>query len=80
MIESRSERYIFPTEMLQPTRDPEQLRGKLLKVLLVGRDTTASLLLGNTFHVLTRRLDIGKKLKALVDDELQGTKLKSEER
>ncbi|KAH7346609.1 cytochrome P450 [Rhexocercosporidium sp. MPI-PUGE-AT-0058] len=71
-IESKSERYVFLTEMLNSTRDPKQLRDELLNILLAGRDTTASLL-SNTFHVLARRPDIWKKLKAEVD-ELQGVK------
>ncbi|CZS96200.1 probable cytochrome P450 52A12 [Rhynchosporium graminicola] len=71
-IESTSERYVFLTEMLKSTRDPKQIRDELLNILLAGRDTTASLL-SNTFHVLARRPDIWKKLKAEVD-ELQGVK------
>ena len=66
------ERYVFLTEMLKSTRDPKQLRDELLNILLAGRDTTASLL-SNTFHVLARRPDIWKKLKAEVDG-LQGLK------
>ena len=66
------ERYIFLTELLKTTRDPRELRHELLNILLAGRDTTASLL-SNTFHVLARRSDIWKKLKAEVD-ELNGQK------
>lgn len=66
------ERYVFLTEMLKSTTDPKQLRDELLNILLAGRDTTASLL-SNTFHVLARRPDIWKKLKAEVDG-LQGLK------
>lgn len=61
------ERYVFLTEMLKSTTDPKQLRDELLNILLAGRDTTASLL-SNTFHVLARRPDIWKKLKAEVDE------------
>jgi cytochrome P450 len=68
----RPERYVFLTEMLKSTTDPKQLRDELLNILLAGRDTTASLL-SNTFHVLARRPDIWKKLKAEVDG-LQGLK------
>jgi cytochrome P450 len=57
---------------LKSTTDPKQLRDELLNILLAGRDTTASLL-SNTFHVLARRPDIWKKLKAEVD-ELQGAR------
>lgn len=66
------ERYVFLTELLKSTRDPVQLRSELLNILLAGRDTTASLL-GSAFHVLARRPDIWKKLKAEVD-ELNGVK------
>jgi cytochrome P450 len=66
------ERYVFLTEMLKSTTDPKQLRDELLNILLAGRDTTASLL-SNTFHVLARRPDIWKKLKAEVDG-LRGMK------
>ncbi|KAL2069998.1 hypothetical protein VTL71DRAFT_14678 [Oculimacula yallundae] len=72
LIESEPERYVFLTEMLKSTRDPKQLRDELLNILLAGRDTTASLL-SNTFHVLARRPDIWKKLRAEID-ELQGIK------
>jgi cytochrome P450 len=68
----KQERYVFLTEMLKATRDPKQLRDELLNVLLAGRDTTASLL-SHTFHVLARRPDIWKKLKAEID-ELDGHK------
>ncbi|KAI9054533.1 hypothetical protein LZ554_001689 [Drepanopeziza brunnea f. sp. 'monogermtubi'] len=71
-IDGKSERYVFLTEMLKSTRDPKQLRDELLNILLAGRDTTASLL-SNTFHVLARRPDIWKRLKAEVD-ELGGMK------
>jgi cytochrome P450 len=66
------ERYTFLTELLKSTRDPVQLRSELLNILLAGRDTTASLL-SSTFHVLARRPDIWRKLKAEVD-ELNGAK------
>jgi len=66
------ERYVFLTEMLKSTRDPKQLRDELLNILLAGRDTTASLL-SHTFHVLARRPDIWRKLKAEID-ELDGEK------
>ncbi|KAF7854577.1 hypothetical protein EAF04_010386 [Stromatinia cepivora] len=65
-------RYLFLTEMVKATRDPKQIRDELLNILLAGRDTTASLL-SNTFHVLARRPDIWKKLKAEVN-ELHGEK------
>jgi cytochrome P450 len=65
-----AERYVFLREMVKATRDPNQLRDELLNILLAGRDTTASLL-SVTFHVLARRPDIFKKLKAEVN-ELRG--------
>lgn len=67
-IDSKGEsgRYVFMTELLKATTDAKQLRDELLNILLAGRDTTASLL-SNTFHVLARRPDIWKKLKAEVD-------------
>jgi cytochrome P450 len=65
-----SERYVFLDEMVKATRDPQRLRDELLNILLAGRDTTASLL-SHTFHVLARRPDIFKKLKAEID-ELEG--------
>lgn len=67
-----ADRYVFLTEMAKATRDPIQLRDELLNILLAGRDTTASLL-SVTFHVLARRPDIFKKLKAEVDG-LDGVK------
>lgn len=67
-----SGRYVFLTEVAKKTRDPNQLRDESLNILLAGRDTTASLL-SHTFHVLARRPDIVKKLKAEVD-ELGGKK------
>lgn len=67
-----ADRYVFLTEMAKATRDPIQLRDELLNILLAGRDTTASLL-SVTFHVLARRPDIFKKLKAEVDG-LNGVK------
>lgn len=66
------ERYTFLTELVKSTQDPKQLRDELLNILLAGRDTTASLL-SNTFHVLARRPDIWKQLKAEVDT-LEGGK------
>lgn len=66
------ERYVFLTEMLKSTTDPKQLRDELLNILLAGRDTTASLL-SNTFHVLARRPEIWKKLRAEIDG-LRGAK------
>lgn len=67
-----TERYVFLSELTKSTRDRRQLRDELLNILLAGRDTTASLL-SITFHVLARRQDIFKKLKAEVDS-LQGEK------
>lgn len=67
-----SGRYVFLTELTKKTRDPKQLRDECLNILLAGRDTTASLL-SHTFHVLARRPDIFKKLKAEID-ELGGRK------
>jgi cytochrome P450 len=66
------ERYVFLTEILKSTTNPKQLRDELLNILLAGRDTTASLL-SNTFHVLSRRPEIWKKLMAEVDG-LRGAK------
>ncbi|RDW75176.1 putative cytochrome P450 52A12 [Coleophoma cylindrospora] len=68
----RAERYIFLDELVKATRNPKQIRDELLNVFLAGRDTTASLL-SHSFHVLARRQDIWKKLKAEVD-ELNGAK------
>jgi cytochrome P450 len=67
-----SGRYVFLTEVAKRTRDPKQLRDECLNILLAGRDTTASLL-SHTFHVLARRPDIFKKLKAEID-ELRGAR------
>ena len=66
------ENYFFLKELAKATRDPKRLRDELLNILLAGRDTTASLL-SITFHILARRADVFKKLKAEVD-ELRGTK------
>ena len=70
--DGQPERYTFLSELVKSTKNPKQLRDELLNILLAGRDTTASLL-GNTFHVLARRPDIWRKLKAEVD-QLGGKK------
>lgn len=60
------ERYVFLNELAKATKDPVQLRDELLNILLAGRDTTASLL-SNTFHALSRRPNVWRKLRAEVD-------------
>ena len=57
-------RYDCLNELAEATEDPRQLRDEPLNILFAGRDTTASLLLSNTFHLLAHRLDIWSKLKA----------------
>lgn len=65
-LASGKAKYTFLYELCSRTKDPYTLRSELLNVLLAGRDTTAGLL-SNTWHVLSKRPDICKKLRAEVD-------------
>ncbi|KXT08237.1 hypothetical protein AC579_77 [Pseudocercospora musae] len=47
------EKVVFLEALAKQTRDPDELRGQLLNILLAGRDTTASLL-SWLFHQLLR--------------------------
>ncbi|KAK6373919.1 hypothetical protein LTS17_007889 [Exophiala oligosperma] len=60
-------RYVFLRELLRQTQDLYALRSELLNILLAGRDTTAGLL-SNTWHVLSKRPDIWRKLRAEVEE------------
>ncbi|KAB8221050.1 cytochrome P450 [Aspergillus novoparasiticus] len=57
--------YVFLRELVKETKDPEELRTQLLNILLAGRDTTAGLL-GWTFYLLSRHVDVYQKLRAVV--------------
>ncbi|KAK6814149.1 hypothetical protein RU639_010061 [Aspergillus parasiticus] len=57
--------YVFLRELVKETKDPEELRTQLLNILLAGRDTTAGLL-GWTFYLLSRHVDVYEKLRAVV--------------
>ncbi|CAG8950261.1 hypothetical protein HYFRA_00008499 [Hymenoscyphus fraxineus] len=65
-FDKEGERYVFLTELIKSTRDPQVLRDQLLNILLAGRDTTASLL-SNTFHALVRNPHVFQQLKAEID-------------
>ncbi|CAG8976451.1 hypothetical protein HYALB_00008040 [Hymenoscyphus albidus] len=65
-FDEEGERYVFLTELIKSTRDPQVLRDQLLNILLAGRDTTASLL-SNTFHALVRHPHVFRKLKAEIN-------------
>ncbi|KAI9743439.1 MAG: hypothetical protein M1835_002900, partial [Candelina submexicana] len=58
----RHKRYVFLHELLKTTNDPIQIRDEVISILLAGRDTTASLLT-TSFHVLSRRPDVWRKLQ-----------------
>jgi cytochrome P450 len=57
--------YVFLRELAKETQDPEELRTQLLNILLAGRDTTAGLL-GWTFYLLSRHVDVYEKLRTVV--------------
>lgn len=63
-----SEKYVLLEELAKQTRDPEELHGQLLNILLAGRDTTASLL-SWVFHELLRNPDIFDKLRSTIINE-----------
>ncbi|MCJ1424843.1 hypothetical protein MMC29_002731 [Sticta canariensis] len=64
--ETTDERYIFLHELVKETQHALQIRSELLKFLLDGRDTTASLL-SNVWFVRARRPDVWVKLCAEVE-------------
>lgn len=57
--------YVFLRELAKETKDPEELRSQLLNILLAGRDTTAGVL-GWTFYLLSRHVEVYEKLRAVV--------------
>lgn len=59
--------YVFLRELAKETKDPEELRTQLLNILMAGRDTTAGLL-GWTFYLLSRHVDVYEKLRTVVID------------
>lgn len=61
----RREKYVLLEAVAQQTRDPDELRGQLLNILLAGRDTTASLL-SWLFHSLLRNPQVYAKLRSTV--------------
>lgn len=56
----------FLAQLAAATTDETELTDQLLNVLLAGRDTTAGLL-SIEFHLLARRHDVWKKLRADVE-------------
>ncbi|KAF7198095.1 Cytochrome P450 52A12 [Pseudocercospora fuligena] len=59
------EKFVFLEALAKQTRDPDELRGQLLNILLAGRDTTASLL-SWLFHQLLRNPHVFEKLRSTV--------------
>jgi cytochrome P450 len=57
--------YVFLRELVKETKDPEELRSQLLNILLAGRDTTAGLL-GWTFYLLSRHVEVYEQLRTVV--------------
>ncbi|KAK5061104.1 hypothetical protein LTR84_007646 [Exophiala bonariae] len=60
--------YVFLDELVKVTRDPQELRGQLLNILLAGRDTTAGLL-GWTFYLLARNPEVYSTLREAIVDQ-----------
>jgi cytochrome P450 len=63
--------YVFLRELAKETKDPEELRTQLLNILLAGRDTTAGLL-GWTFYLLSRHVDVYEKLRTVIIETFGG--------
>ncbi|GIC86002.1 cytochrome P450 [Aspergillus udagawae] len=63
--------YVFLREVAKETKDPEELRTQLLNILLAGRDTTAGLL-GWTFYLLSRHVDVYEKLRTVIIETFGG--------
>lgn len=61
----KKEKYVLLEALGQQTRDPLELRGQLLNILLAGRDTTSSLL-SWLFHQLLRHPEVYEKLRATI--------------
>jgi cytochrome P450 len=66
--DAEKQKYVFLDGLLESTRDPIELRGELLNILLAGRDTTASLL-SFLFIYLEQHPDIFAKLRATIIEE-----------
>ncbi|KAM3434679.1 hypothetical protein NHJ13734_005909 [Beauveria thailandica] len=56
------QRYLILRELVRAIDDKERICDELISLITAGRDTTASLL-SSTFHVLSRRPDIWRKLR-----------------
>ena len=66
--EGRKEKYTFLGALAQETKDPFELRGQLLSILLAGRDSTSSLL-GWCFWLLGKNPQYYQKLRtAIIND------------
>ena len=61
-------KYVLLEALGQQTRDPLELRGQLLNILLAGRDTTSSLL-SWLFHQLLRNPEVFNKLRSTIIEE-----------
>ena len=64
---SKKSAYVFSYELAQVIRDPVELRGQLINILLAGRDTTAGLL-GFTFYILARHPEVYDRLRKTILD------------
>ncbi|KAK5093850.1 hypothetical protein LTS08_008809 [Lithohypha guttulata] len=63
----KKHKYVLLEALGQQTKDPLELRGQLLNILLAGRDTTSSLL-SWFFHQLLRNPEVFEKLRSTVID------------
>lgn len=64
----KKEKYVLLEALGQQTRDPLELRGQLLNILLAGRDTTSSLL-SWLFHQFLRHPEVYEKLRSTIIKE-----------
>ncbi|KAF5667323.1 cytochrome P450 monooxygenase 52A13 [Fusarium heterosporum] len=70
-VDEGEDRRTFLRELAMATDDREKLRDELLSLLLAGRDTTASLI-GSVLFSLAKKPEYWEKLKAEVQESLQG--------
>ncbi|KAF2657797.1 cytochrome P450 52A12 [Lophiostoma macrostomum CBS 122681] len=66
--EAEKQKYVFLEALLESTRDPIELRGELLNIMLAGRDTTASLL-SFVFVYLEQHPKVFAKLRATIIED-----------
>ncbi|KAK5215519.1 hypothetical protein LTR96_011283 [Exophiala xenobiotica] len=64
-VVNKKNTYVFLDELVKMTKNPQELRGQLLNILLAGRDTTAGLL-GWTFYLLARNPEIYSTLRKAI--------------